>query len=274
MNLIPLKEISIPTFNEAESIIHQASQFLAMVGKNYVKQVNDDSNANLGWNEDTQCLKSRTISSANAFLQFHLPTFSFQWVQEGSVKGFKPIDSIGKTELFGWLQNEIERTGLDGAKLKYIDHYELAEHEIDRDSKFKKPPGELIDFWITIRTNANRILEELNQLVELESEIRIWPHHFDTGTYYPFENDKAIGAGWAIADELSPFPYLYIYPWDKNQEIDLSSAPRTEVGTWRNENWKGAVLLLNDMQEMEDLDTSTSNFLKGVISYLKLILKI
>ncbi|MCP4459244.1 MAG: hypothetical protein GY816_14675 [Cytophagales bacterium] len=266
--MVNLSQVNISGYNDAETLIHRLAQFPAIVGKNLVSQETDDSNTTLNWNSAAERLESQLINEEYQ-LSIHISNFSLQWSKGDEILSEFVAEKKSKDEIFNWLTEQVENAGLEASKLHYIDHYEVPEHPVDKGGIFVKPSDEILRAWMNHRTMANELMAELNGVVGINSAIRVWPHHFDTGTYYPFGEKKAIGAGWAIGDSMSEYPYLYIYPWDADNTLDLSYAPELKLGTWLNDDWVGAIFPLNEMIDRANLEEDISSLIKSVSLVLK-----
>ena len=263
-----LNQINSSEYNQGEAFIHRLAQFPAMVGKNLIRQASDDSHATLNWNSSEQRLESQLIDDEFQ-LCVSLPNFSLCWGSNGKVISELQADGETKDHLLVWVKEQVSIAGLDAAKIHYIDHYQVPEHAVDTGQTFVKPSDEILNAWIAHRTNANEMMAVINHEVGMDSDIRVWPHHFDTGTYYAYGDRKAIGAGWAIGDSMSEFPYLYIYPWHADESIDLSHSPSFDAGKWMTDGWIGAILPLSEMIGVADLDGMISDFIKTVVNEFK-----
>ncbi|MEP5611948.1 MAG: hypothetical protein ABJP45_06845 [Cyclobacteriaceae bacterium] len=264
----PISEFDKSLLNATEAYIHHASQFLAMVGKNYLEDQSDDSNANLNFNPSSSRIECRAIGDFQVNL--NVPDWQLEIKKGEKVQNSFSLTGQLKSEIFEWLRREIEEAGLDAQNLKYIDHYEVAEHEVDMGQPFQELNIDLVSSWLAMRANANVILSDLNQIAGIHSEVRIWPHHFDTGTYYELAEKKAIGAGWAIADTLCDNPYLYIYGWDGNKELDYSAIPDLVIGKWIvTEGWQGAVIESVELSTSTNQYNAINSFMNTVFNFLK-----
>jgi hypothetical protein len=263
-NLPPFEK---DTFNRNETLIHHVSQFLAMAGKNYLPDEPDDSNTNLGL-EDGR-ITSRVIQADEPF---QVAIELRQWLLciiniTGGIVTSIAITGKTRSELFHWLKNKFNERGLDGDQLKYIDHYEIPGYPTEDQQPHESIDNDAAELWTLMRNNAVVLMNELNDLINIQSEIRIWPHHFDTGVYYPLSDDKAIGAGWAMADGLVDNPYLYIYGWKKDEQLDYSGIPSTTIGSWIiREGWEGFTI------SAEQIAASTNQY-EDIIDSIKTSLK-
>jgi len=86
----------------------------------------------------------------------------------------------------------------------------------------------------------------------LKSSIRVWPHHFDTGIYEQLPNsDIYIGLGLAIPDIVNPEHYLYVSGYKNGKNIETTSFKKLEIGEWRSEAFKGAIIPAETLIESE-----------------------
>ncbi|MEQ9403504.1 MAG: hypothetical protein RIM99_07965 [Cyclobacteriaceae bacterium] len=264
---------TIPVFDKSllnfcEEYIHRACQFPAMVGKNYLEDEPDDSNANLGFDAEESKIKGRDAGGFS--LDVDVTDWKLVCNRNGSVQSFVNLVNKDKNAVFEWVRDNLIDAGFDGTKLKFIDHYEIPDHPIEHGKVFPELDSTLINTWLIMRSNANVMLKELNGIVGIDSEIRIWPHHFDTGTYYAWDEKRAIGAGWAMADSLCDNPYLYIYGWNGEASVDYSSAPELKIGKWIvTDNWQGAVVESEELSLNEEQYEQATKFMKSVTAFLK-----
>ncbi len=268
---IPIAEFDKSLLNTTEAYIHHATQFLAMMGKNYLPDKPDDSNANLAFDPKLSSIVGRQITGTTAFsLNLNIPNWQLEIVVGGESQGYYKLSGKLKSEVFDWLRNEANTNGLDPEKLKYIDHYDVPKHEVDLGQPFQELNLDLVSIWLNMRSNANVIMDDLNKIVGITSDIRIWPHHFDTGTYYALADKKAIGAGWAIADTLCDNPYLYIYGWDGNRSLDYSSVLDLPIGKWIvTDTWQGAVIESVQLSSSDNQYEMVKHFMQSVVGFYK-----
>ncbi len=267
----PIAPFEKSLINTTEAYIHHASQFLAMIGKNYLEDQSDDSNANLEFDPHLSSILGRKVIGPSGFaVNLNVPNWQLEVSVDGSVRETLKLAGILKSQVFDWLQNEIRSSGLDEKKLRYIDHYEVPQHEVDLGQPFQDLNIDLVSTWLNMRANANVILTDLNEIVGIDSDIRIWPHHFDTGTYYELGDKKAIGAGWAIADTLCDNPYLYIYGWNGNGETSYETVPDLNIGRWIvTSDWQGAVVESVELSSSSDQYQEVKLFMQSVVSFFK-----
>lgn len=273
---VPLTEIDdIEKFNEAEAYIHRAAQFPAAIGRNYLPHKDDDSNTNLKWNPLTGVLSSRIIPRKDGDdFQLGIDVEKFELIfQNGLGEELNTIRLNGQTkeQLMTSIQVELDALGMDSHQMDFISHYEVPEHEVDKGHPFVKPDEHYLKHWVAMRTNAEILNHHCNQYLEKHAEIRVWPHHFDTGIYNPVNKagDKSIGAGWAIADGMVNEPYFYIYGWQKEAELGFNDKPKLPIGHWIVKEWKGAVLPISDLIKADNQEGMALAFCDTVLEWYR-----
>lgn len=159
-----------------------------------------------------------------------------------------------------------------GGELDLSLHYDLPESDLYRFESFTKPDQAILESWVANRTLANQAFRKLNEMIGFDSDINIWPHHFDSGTYHVLHEtdgtgDRSIGSGFALADSMVNEPYFYIYGWFKDRQLNYSDAPSIEGSRWITDGWEGAVLPIssitdNRLQAVSEFYSKTSSYLK------------
>ncbi|TPN83387.1 hypothetical protein [Aquimarina algicola] len=227
--------------------IHLAAQYLAAAGISFVIPKNDDSHTNLGFNVDAKSLETRQLSSERDVLAFNYEQFSLEWHSFSKKKMFK-LDGKTHQEVLQWLKE----TSLKciGKSYKYDLHYDLP-YSIDDDYTFKLKDIDELKYLSSLRILIQQTLEQIIKDYHLETEIRVWPHHFDTGIYTAFRvnnNDTSsqesihIGLGLAIPDRLCNKHYFYISGYAKDKAISTTNFQNLDQGVWIDDNFKGAIL--------------------------------
>ncbi len=243
--------------NQADQTLHSLSQLLALTAMQGLPPRPDDSQTNLGWNSDLHRLEGRPFVQNSHLLRLviDMATFTLQFVDEREhiLAIFSP-EKRTPAEATAWWKSQMQAWGMDGNKGL---NYQLDHESITAQSVYERPDA--LPTWAHWRTTANTALLALNKYSKHESEVRIWPHHFDTGVYYAQTdadgNEKAaIWAGYAIADTLQNEPYFYLSGYRRGQSIDFAAAPVLSAGKWLNTpNWKGALLSISDADKEESL---------------------
>ena len=118
---------------------------------------------------------------------------------------------------------------------------------------------------MNLRVLAQLVLENIDKQYNLNTSIRIWPHHFDTGIYSALPNsDITIGLGLAIPDSICNNHYLYISGYKNGNTMDTSKLSKLESGEWKSNGFTGAILDTNTIVESQGVA-----FFKEAINQLK-----
>ncbi|ADB38546.1 hypothetical protein [Spirosoma linguale] len=252
-----MTSFDINTLNEADRSLHSLTQLIALTGTNALPNQADDRQANLGWNPDRQWLEGLPFTGHGQALRLviDLPAFSLQFVHadDDPVARFQ-LEQKTPTDALNWWQMQMTKWGFSTVKPT---NYTLETPPVPLDDPYIRPAG-LTD-WANWRTQANQQLTRLNESSGLTSDVRIWPHHFDTGVYYSFPDESgneqaAIWAGYAIADAVCPEPYFYISGYSRRQPIDFNTAPPLPAGEWIvRPDWQGACLPVSSVTQSEEI---------------------
>jgi len=128
-----------------------------------------------------------------------------------------------------------------------------------------------MDEWIYYRLLAQESCSNLLNFLQMQAEIRIWPHHFDTGIYVEPTPKIGIGYGLAMKDSMAGDAYFYFSPYGlKENELNFKNVPKLTVGDWEiSENWRGAIIPLNQLQynEEQNLRQTTKQLTEWALKY-------
>ncbi len=238
--------------HQALMLQHQAVQYIAMAGRHLIPQEPDDSNTNLQYIFNKNMLVGNPVSD-KLRVGLHLIDFNLHILDtDFASKGTIQLEGKSKEQVFKELKEEIGKHNIDVSTFTRELHYEIPEGALDKDDKFFNPGNKFFKENMLYRHNAQLILEDLARDFPSAEPVRIWPHHFDTGTYVPlaYHRGKLIssyGLGWAIPDDMVPEPYYYLSFWSENQNIDFSNLPSPEYGEWIKTGWLGGILKLSDI---------------------------
>ena len=235
-------------YTRTDQTLHQLAQLLAKAGRSFVPQQEDDSHTNLYFDAMGQRLLTHPFEATGHSLAFSLFAQSFEWVDEQRQTHF--ITKLaGQTyqQLEDLLAGAIKDTGLDADAFREDLHFDIPEYEAAT-----KPivpfDNEALGTWRYYRRLANQVGAALLGYLEAEGQARIWPHHFDTGTYAIIAEKMGIGYGLAMEDGMVGAPYFYLSGYPQNGEVDYDKTLNLSAGRWKvTENWKGAVLPLTDL---------------------------
>lgn len=223
-----------------EKMMHIAAQYLAAAGISFLEKQPDDSHTNVGFSVEDRTLFTRPLLSSGLTLQLSYDRFSLEWVTDGQQRSHMALDGKSHQQVLTWLRGSSEAHGLD-KPYRYGFHYELP-YSVTDDFVFRMDPTELKQL-AAMRTTAHQAVHRLIEQQGIDSEVRIWPHHFDTGAYGALpETGVSIGLGLAIPDSVSETHYYYLSGYDSDGIITPEGFATLPYGRWHTSDYKGAVL--------------------------------
>lgn len=235
--------------------LHLLCQSITKSNRSFVATKADDSHTNLYFDPLGNRILGRWIEAPNGkfILTLNLASLQIEWLNS-SYNIVKSFQTIGKK--IEAIEKEIEGS-LSEFKLNpegFIDklHYDIPDYDFANDiiPQIKKQD---IKHWKYYRSIANQACSLLLGYLQIEGEIRIWPHHFDTGTYVVTGNGMGIGFGLAMKDSLLNDSYFYMYGYTSEGTMEFENLPDLSNGKWIiKENWKGAVLLLSELVQIPE----------------------
>ena len=240
--------------------LHRAAQYLASFGKQYITQESDDSHTNLGWDVKLSALYTRSGSDGQ-FMRLYLSDLRIEWVD--GERNF-PLGLEGRShgEVTVWLHHIALRCGKE--EYDFYLHYALDSGKLEQDYIFDDYDSSRSEQLISLRNDAHETCKAIQNHFELDTEIRIWPHHFDTGGYAPLPgSDVSIGFGMATPDAVMPDHYLYASAYRTGESVKTDGFPEMEQGLWRQGDFEGAVLSMKGISPDRQLE-----FLKQAIKIL------
>ncbi len=270
----PLTQAYNPGLKEVLFQQYYGAQFVAMAGSHLITQRDDDSNTSMVFDPDLQSLKGETLQE-NLRLQLRLSDLTLSLLRKDSViSPAIPLSGLNRNEVFNRLSHILINVGINIDNLNNTLHYELPNHDLLDGSLFEYDNPLLIQENIAYRHNAEIVLNHAISSFPDAETVRIWPHHFDTGTIIPLNWDKSgelirsVGLGWAIPDTMVNEPYFYLSIWSKDPLKIPTRLPSLEAGHWMMPGWNGAVLNLSEILSQssaeEQLDCANSFFKSGL----------
>ncbi|HEC41303.1 MAG TPA: hypothetical protein ENI20_00555 [Bacteroides sp.] len=239
--------------NETLQQQFHAAQFIALVGKHLIPQREDDSNTNLQYQAPGERFVGNKIPGGFR-IALHLHELKLQILDvNDKVAAVIPLIGRTKTEIFGILKQQLEDSGVDVSSLTSKMHYEVPEHKLDSDASFSLNAEKHIKENIYYRGNAEIILNTAAAKFPKAEPVRIWPHHFDTGSFVPLEMNEAggvsrsMGLGWAIPDTMVDEPYYYLSYWSEVPVENFNSLPDPDTGKWMRTGWNGGILRISEI---------------------------
>lgn len=234
-----------------EKQIHLAAQYLAAAGINFLAKKDDDSHTNVGFNLEKGYLETWPLNADGYKLAFDYTTFSLRWLTNDEKELAINLDGKTHQEVVQWLRNVTAVLGAN-TPYSYQLHYDLPYEKITDGFVFQKPSEEELTRLLGLRNIAQNASEAIVKELNLDTDIRIWPHHFDTGGFVVLDAAKniSVGFGMAIPDSVVDDFYLYTSGYINHDGIDTASFEKLTSGTWRNEGFKGAVLPMKNTDEV------------------------
>ena len=112
------------------------------------------------------------------------------------------------------------------------------------------------------RSDSCDLLSRIASKFEKKSEVRTWPHHFDTGLLIELESGLQIGLGYAMPDTMVDEFYHYVSAWHGEFSISVEHYTKLEDGEWRSDDWNGAILK-SDNREKESVESFYINAIQA-----------
>lgn len=232
-------------YNKTDQTLHQICQVLAKAGRSFVPKQDDDSHSNLYFDALAQRIHTHPFGDLPRTLAFNLYGNTFEWVDTRQ-RASLIIKLAGQTieQLERTIAGQLLETGLDEKAFLEPLHFDIPEY--DHPKTFLPIAEEAVGEWRYYRRMANQVGTALLGFLQKEGQPRIWPHHFDTGTYCIVDDYMGIGYGLAMQDEMVGAPYFYLAGYPQKGEVDYDQKPSLTNGRWQlGEHFKGAVLPLS-----------------------------
>lgn len=251
--------------------LHLLSQIPALITANLIEETEDYSHTNLVFDVVGKRMLTRWMVSANenVCLSLDLEKLTFQWIDK-QIKVKKEIQIAGKT--FEQTENEVKSSvteiGFASNVFTKPLKYELEDYHF-RAAEFHPFHEDGLNNWIKIRSLANAACERFLTHLNAAVEVRIWPHHFDTGVYTELANKLGVGFGLAMQDSLVDSPYLYLSGYALAGALGMDNLPKLEHGLWKTGGWNGAVLPYSKLHHLDESNSLTiiDNFMIRSLSW-------
>lgn len=245
------KKVVMQKYNKIDQHIHQLSQTLAKFGRSFAEKKIDDSHTNLYfdligktiWGRWTRLNNGEYILGLDLDMQqFKLLNKNHEIVKKFDIRNTTQANI--EQQIITFLNKRLSED--KGDFLKPL-HFKITEYSFFNES-IQPFDDEEIMLWMQYRHLANEVCILMLNYLKTEAEVRIWPHHFDTGIYFEASSKTAISFGWAMADLMVPDAYFYFSVYGlNNHQVDYNSVNTLSTGKWMiTKNWKGAVLTLQD----------------------------
>ncbi len=236
-------------FKSMKDQMHLAAQYLAAAAIHFVEKRDDDSHTNLGFDSDSGRMSTRPLSDNGDTLSLNYNTFALEWNSSTNVESIQ-LDGTSHKEILAWL-TKLSQEKI-GKPYTYSFHYDVP-YSIADTTVFTMSDSIELKRLLQLRIRTQTILEQALSENNLQSEIRVWPHHFDTGAFTALPNNPevAVGFGLAIPDALSQEHYLYMSGYKGHDGISTQGFSPLKKGDWKNDDFKGAILPADHIEVSE-----------------------
>ncbi len=225
-------------------LFHTAAQYLATAAISFLETKPDDSHTNLGWKNGA--LHTHPLNSTNTILSFDYNDFALIFTNDSGDQKSLSLDLKTHAEIKYWLKETALLFGLKKG-YEYKLHYDLPYEKITDRFVFHKPANTVVELLIRQRDLAQKAIERILKNNDLETPIRIWPHHFDTGSFFMLNEAIGIGIGMAIPDTMINDFYLYLSGYKGHVPIQLPSSITMSQGNYHSNGWKGFAYAVSDI---------------------------
>lgn len=259
-------------YNNTDKQLHWLCQTIAKANRTYVPKIQDDSHTNLYFDVLGDRIVGRWINTPTGkyLLSLNLSSLKLEWLNS-YLNPICSIATIGKknSEIEQRISVEINLLGLKPDGFTDDLHFEIPQYSFSSDVVKIINEPELRE-WKQYRQMANEACAIVLDYLQVIGEIRIWPHHFDTGIYVMATDKMGIGFGLAMKDNMAGSPYLYMSGYPTEGTIDYSELPQIGKGRWEvNEYWSGALLTIDQLSSKKTTNRQTAlyDFLKNAIDW-------
>ena len=237
-------------YNKTDQQLHFLSQTITKANRTYVTSQPDDSHTNLYYDDLDNRIVGRWINNGREqmMLTLNLETFHFEWLNSAKevVQSYATIGKLA-SDIEEDVAKELPEIFLNPQGFKDELHFHIPDYPFAGKAIEAISENDIHE-WKTYRKLANVLSGLVLGYLELEGDIRIWPHHFDTGIYVEVGQKLGIGFGLAMEDSMAGAPYFYLSGYPIHGTLDYTDLPELTNGRWEvSENWKGAILPLSEL---------------------------
>jgi hypothetical protein len=236
-----------------KKMMYLAAQYLSAAAISFLEKKDDDSHTNLGFSVEDGSLYSRPLNDNGDNLSLNYKNFSLEWntLEESSALS---LNGTTHAEVLDWLARKTSKSGFSSV-YNYTFHYDLP-YKIDQDFIFRYESSKRLKELLEIRILTERVLHSFLEEHQLSSEIRVWPHHFDTGGFVRLDDGsgKSVGFGLAVPDSVCTEHYFYMSGYIGHNFINTAEFEPLSRGIWKVEDYKAAVLGVSEVDEKTALN--------------------
>lgn len=220
--------------------IHWCTQYLVGAAKSFLQPQPDDSHTSLGFDAQKGCLFTRDLQGRGV-LEYGIAEKKIRW-PHGNVE----LDLQGKKheEIVRALHMVFADAGFD-RPYRFELHYELPYPRPQEGYSFPETRRDTLEKHTEFRKLGQMALEGFAEKNDLDAEVRVWPHHYDTGIYLPEigSGGWSVGMGLAIPDSMIDEYYFYTSAYLDGMPIDPRGFPDLpQPAFWISGTFKGGIL--------------------------------
>lgn len=232
-------------YNKVDQQLHLLCQVIGKANRSYVPEESDESHTNLYFDPWGNKILGRWIQtgSGSVLLALDLYTLRFE-ILHSSRKIILTVSSPGKTmeEIEEEFETALPIAGLDPTGFRAPMPHAMPDYSF-RNKPQEALDAQALDQWKYFRKLANQSCYHFLGYAQAESEVRIWPEHFDTGVNFQYAGKLGIGFGLAMEDSMVSEPYFYMAGYPKTGSLVFENLPESPMWKWElGEHWRGAIL--------------------------------
>jgi hypothetical protein len=244
-------------YNHVDQQLHWLCQLLAQANRTFLPKKEDDSHTNLYFDPLGNRITGRWIPTKEASLIFtlDLANLDIQIISE-THQVLASYPTIGKllADVESDINEQLPEWGLTSSGFREKLHFEIPDYHFVQ-QPVQPLDAKALEAWKHFRRLANEACSLLLGYTQNLAEIRIWPHHFDTGIFTSINHRISIGFGLAMEDKMAGAPYFYLSGYPTSGEIDYHRLPAANEWTWKiGDRWKGAILPLDQLAGKTNAD--------------------
>jgi len=245
-------------YNKIDQHLHLLCQVIGKANRTFVPKKPDESHTNLYFDPWGNKIIGRWIQTGSGTVLVSLDLNTLQYeVLNSSRKQILAVSSVGKTveEIEREFETLLPKAGLDPTGFRAPMPHEIPAYAFSKEP-LKAIEAQALDQWKYFRNLANQSSYNFLGYAQAESEVRIWPEHFDTGIYFEYAGIIGIGFGLAMEDSMAGEPYFYMAGYPLNGSLVFENLPQSPTWKWElGEHWKGAILPLSVLENASHSQT-------------------
>tara|TARA_R110002050_G_scaffold71466_6_gene153652 strand:+ start:16272 stop:17069 length:798 start_codon:yes stop_codon:yes gene_type:complete len=260
---------------KTDQLLHRLSQLIAKMNRQFVAKKEDDSHTNFYFDPLQGAIISHWLDTnmGPIIFRLNLLDWSFDFV-DGNFNLLDRVDlqTTKLSELEQHIVYGMEKLALNSKGFTDKMHFKIPDYELADDCLKTMHPFNLEE-WMVYRSLANHACYEVLGSLQRTGEVRIWPHHFDTGIYFKLKNNVHLSFGLAMQDDHCPDPYFYASAFNNVGASIKVNPPQSSIltGKWiSSSDFNSAIFSLKELKKSHEdlLKSYIRSFLKIYLSLL------